>query len=156
MNVLYLILFFFIGGIATARRAAEYGANVAIIEKKRLGGTCVNVGCVPKKVMWNAATLSEHLHDYPQYGFSVSKDDVNFNWNTIKKHRDEYVKRLNGIYKTNLDKSKVTLIEGDASFITHNKIKAGETIVEAKNTLITTGGYPRIPNIPGAELGITR
>lgn len=94
------------GGIATARRAASYGAKVGIIEGARYGGTCVNVGCVPKKVMWNAATLKEALHDASGYGFSV---DVNgFAWGALKKKRDAYIERLNGCVRL-ADASWLTL-----------------------------------------------
>ena len=75
-------------GIATARRAAEYGAHVALLEKGELGGTCVNVGCVPKKVMWNASRLGEILGDAPGYGFNI--DHPTFDWGGLKKRRDAY------------------------------------------------------------------
>ena len=88
------------GGIAAARRAAEHGARTALIEAHRLGGTCVNVGCVPKKVMWNTAHVAEVIRQAPDYGFSVAND--NFDWPTIKEARDGYVHRLNGIYKLSL------------------------------------------------------
>src|SRR3954471_23412156 len=93
------------GGIATARRAAEYGARVALVEAGRLGGTCVNVGCVPKKIMWNAAELVGSLADAQGYGFNVSVGG--HDWAALKAGRDAYVARLNGIYETNLAKSKV-------------------------------------------------
>ena len=99
-------------GIASARRAAMYGAKVAVIEQARLGGTCVNVGCVPKKVMWNtgllfllmSASIAEALRDAPSYGFDFKNLTPEFNWNLIKKKRDAYIVRLNGIYGNNLGK----------------------------------------------------
>ena len=150
------MIFSFLGGIATARKAAEFGANVAVIEKKHLGGTCVNVGCVPKKVMWNTANLADHLHDYQDYGFSLKPEDVSFSFTDIKHKRDDYVKRLNVIYRRNLDNSKVTLIEGDASFVGENLVKVGGDIIKGNKTVITVGGQPAIPDIPGVEYGITR
>jgi len=140
------------GGIATSRRAAEYGAKVAVIEHGRLGGTCVNVGCVPKKVMWYTATMAEQLHDAKDYGFTTG--DVSFDWNTIKQKRDAYITRLNGIYDNNLKNSGVTLFRGAAKYIGNNKIQVGDDIVIGERTLIASGGRPSIPNIEGAELGI--
>src|SRR5690606_12408126 len=88
------------GGLATAQRAAEYGAKVALFEPARLGGTCVNVGCVPKKVMWNAAELAQSIAYAPEYGFDVRI--AGHDWAALKAGRDAYVERLNGIYRRNL------------------------------------------------------
>src|SRR5690348_16016910 len=98
------------GGIAMARRAAEFGARVALVEGGRLGGTCVNVGCVPKKLMWNAAELAGALEDAGGYGFDVTIEG--HDWLGLKTQRDAYVARLNGIYETNLRKSGVELVRG--------------------------------------------
>ncbi|XP_026518554.1 glutathione reductase, mitochondrial-like, partial [Terrapene carolina triunguis] len=98
----YLVLGGGSGGLASARRAAELGARVAVVEHQRLGGTCVNVGCVPKKVMWNTAVHFEFIHDHADYGFETP--NVKFNWRVIKEKRDAYVSRLNGIYQNNLNK----------------------------------------------------
>lgn len=148
------------GGIASARRAASYGANVAVVEMGRLGGTCVNVGCVPKKVMFNAATIAEMLHDMHHYGFE--SDEVQFDWGYIQRSRDAYIARLNKIYDTNLSNSGVTKLIGRASL---SKDANGnvEVIVSpsddsdpsndssqqtyrAKHVLIATGGAPTIPS----------
>ena len=88
------------GGLAGAQRAAEYGARVALIESGRLGGTCVNVGCVPKKIMWNAAEVGGALHDAADYGFSAP--EPGHDWAALKNRRDAYVHRLNGVYAMNL------------------------------------------------------
>ncbi|XP_064394075.1 glutathione reductase, mitochondrial-like [Halichondria panicea] len=142
------------GGLGCARRASQLGAKVAIVEHGRLGGTCVNVGCVPKKVMWYTAQHSEFLHDHADYGFTVS--DWKFNWPTIKKSRDEYVKRLNGIYFNNLEKDNVEYISGHAQFTGPSEVKVGDRTLTAKHILIATGTKPMIPpNTPGSELGIT-
>src|SRR3982751_4675940 len=92
------------GGLAGARRAAEHGAKALVIEAGRLGGTCVNVGCVPKKVMWNAGQLGHALYDAREYGFDVTvpRPDAWHDWPTLKTKRDAYVARLNGIYEKNL------------------------------------------------------
>ncbi|CAG8647508.1 1673_t:CDS:10, partial [Ambispora gerdemannii] len=149
------------GGLAAARRAGSYGARVAIIESSgRLGGTCVNVGCVPKKVMFNTASVAEALHDAREYGFDLGTDEKpKFDWNFLKQKRDAYIKRLNGIYVNNLAKDNIEYIEGKASFASENKLRVeynGQVEeIEAEKILIATGGHPHIPhNIPGAELGI--
>ncbi len=141
------------GGIAHARRAAEYGAKVAVIEYGRLGGTCVNVGCVPKKVMWYTAAHRHHMEHAADYGFDVSVDG--HDWATLKERRDEYVKRLNGIYERNLAGSGVTYITGAASFADPHTVAVGDDRYTAERFVIATGGRPSVPDIPGAELGIT-
>ncbi len=145
------------GGIATARRAASYGARVAIIESGRLGGTCVNVGCVPKKVMWNAATLAHGLEMAADYGFDITRHG--YDWPMMKKKRDAYIVRLNGIYQRNLDLDEIEIFQGHGRFVDAHSIEvvsdSEKTIIKAKHILIATGGRPTVPDIPGAEYGIT-
>ena len=141
------------GGIAAARRASEYGAKCAIIESGRLGGTCVNVGCVPKKVMWTTSRIAETLGDAADYGFTIQNNG--FDWSTVKHARDAYVKRLNKIYADNLQNADITHISGTASFTSPHSVQVNSEIYEATNILIATGGYPILPNIRGAELAIT-
>ncbi|HEX8758174.1 MAG TPA: glutathione-disulfide reductase [Steroidobacteraceae bacterium] len=141
------------GGLAAAQRAAEYGARVALVESHRLGGTCVNVGCVPKKVMWNAAGLAEGLRDAPDYGFALSAGA--HDWALLKEKRDAYVLRLNGIYEGNLAKRGVTLIRGRGHFVDRRSVAAAGAVFSAPHIIIATGGHPLLPPIPGAELGIT-
>ncbi|XP_076096848.1 glutathione reductase, mitochondrial-like isoform X1 [Mytilus galloprovincialis] len=142
------------GGLACARRAAEFGVKAAIVEEARWGGTCVNVGCVPKKVMFNTAMHAEFIHDHKDYGFDV--DYKGFNWAKIKGTRDAYIKRLNGIYESNLEKSKVDKIEGHAILTEDRCVQVGGQKYSAEHILIATGGKPIVPtNIPGAEHGIT-
>lgn len=141
------------GGLATARRAAEFGVKAAVVEEARWGGTCVNVGCVPKKVMFNTAMHAEMIHDHKDYGFDLELKK--FDWSRIKKSRDEYIKRLNGIYETNLEKAKVEKLVGHARFTTDKQVEVNGQKYEAKHILIATGGRPIIPDIPGAEYGIT-
>ena len=141
------------GGIAAARRATEYGARVMLIENGRLGGTCVNVGCVPKKVMWNTSAVREMIDISGDYGYQTRIDD--FSWNSLKQRRDAYVERLNGIYRQNLDKSQVTTIKGWASFVDARTIEVDQQQYSAPHILVATGGSPTVPGIPGHELGIT-
>jgi len=151
----YLVLGGGSGGIASARRAAEFGVSVGIIEKAAIGGTCVNVGCVPKKVMFEAATMSEVLHDMKDYGFDVSLNKP-FDWPTLKEKRDAYIKRLNGIYERNVGNSKVDYIEGKAKFVSENQVQVdGGDIYSADKILVAVGGHPVMPEVPGAEHGIS-
>ncbi len=141
------------GGLAAARRASEYGAKCAVIESGRVGGTCVNVGCVPKKVMWTTSRIAEVLHDAPDYGFSI--DSQGFDWSKIKRSRDAYIARLNDIYLNNLRKADVGFIAGRASFASDSKVQVGNNVYQAPHFLIATGGEPIVPPVEGAELGIT-
>ena len=141
------------GGVATARRAAEYGAKVALAESGRLGGTCVNVGCVPKKIMWNAAELGAAQHDAAGYGFSLALHG--HDWPALRHRRDAYVTHLNGLYAAHLARANIELVHGRAEFTgAHTVSVAGRTLT-AEHIVIATGGHPRLPQIPGAELGIT-
>uniref|UniRef100_A0A2I3N3R7 Glutathione reductase, mitochondrial n=1 Tax=Papio anubis TaxID=9555 RepID=A0A2I3N3R7_PAPAN len=154
----YLVIGGGSGGLASARRAAELGARAAVVESHKLGGTCVNVGCVPKKVMWNTAVHSEFMHDHADYGFPSCEGK--FNWRVIKEKRDAYVSRLNTIYQNNLTKSHIEIIRGHAAFTSDPKptIEVGGKKYTAPHILIATGGVPSIPHesqIPGASLGIT-
>jgi glutathione reductase (NADPH) len=141
------------GGLAHAQRAAEYGANAAVVEHGPLGGTCVNVGCVPKKVMWYAAHYAHQLQHAKDYGYDVSVDA--HDWNALKASRDAYVARLNDIYNKNLDNRGVTLLEGHGRFIDAHTVDVGGKTYTAERIVIATGGQPIVPDIPGAELGIT-
>jgi glutathione reductase (NADPH) len=141
------------GGLAHAQRASEYGVSAAVVEHGPLGGTCVNVGCVPKKVMWYAAHYAHQLHHAVNYGYDVSVDG--HDWNALKTRRDAYVARLNDIYDNNLDKRGVTLVEGHARFIDANTVDVDGKAYVAEHIVVATGGQPIVPDIPGAELGIT-
>ena len=149
----YLVIGAGSGGIASARRAAQYGARVAVIEQGRLGGTCVNVGCVPKKVMWNASQIAETLTAAAGYGFEITPPP--FDWGHLVAARERYIRRLNGIYGENLTGSGVTLIEGTARFVGADRVVVNGKTVGAECILIATGGRPDIPDLPGAELGLT-
>lgn len=141
------------GGIATARRAASLGARAVVIEHARLGGTCVNVGCVPKKVMWNAASIVEGLRDSAGYG--VQLNGWRLNWAELVERREAYIRRLNGIYGRNLDKDGAELIRASARLVDAETVEVDDgRRLKAAHILIATGGHPRIPDVPGAELGI--
>jgi glutathione reductase (NADPH) len=141
------------GGLACAQRAAEYGAKAAVIEPHRLGGTCVNVGCVPKKVMWNAASVALSLADAEDYGFQVKVGDND--WPALKRKRDAYVLRLNGIYERNLETKGVAYIRGAARFLDKNTVEVNGVSLRARHIVIATGGEATVPKLPGAEHGIT-
>src|SRR5215207_1317601 len=141
------------GGLACAQRAAEHGARVILMESGRLGGTCVNVGCVPKKIMWNTGHLAENIRDAPEYGFQLG--EMTHDWGLLKRKRDAYIVRLNGIYERNLENRKVELLRAPASFNGPHRLEAGGRSVQAAHIVIATGGRPLLPAIPGCELGIT-
>jgi glutathione reductase (NADPH) len=146
------------GGLACAQRAAEYGAKSAVIESGRLGGTCVNVGCVPKKVMWNAASIALALADARDYGFGTAANEGRAgrsDWALLKEKRDAYVARLNGIYARNLEAKGVEYIKGHACFVDPHTLEVGGKRYSAPHIVIATGGQPFMPRVPGAELGIT-
>lgn len=141
------------GGIATANRASHYGAKCAVIEGGRLGGTCVNVGCVPKKIMWNAASVNHALHQAAEYGFSLKQHE--FHWAVLKQARDAYIQRLNQRYGTGLTDNKVEVVHGYARFVDVHTVEVNDERITADHIVIATGGRPITPQIPGAELGIT-
>ncbi len=140
------------GGLAHAQRAAEYGARAAVIEYGPLGGTCVNVGCVPKKVMWYASEMQHHLDHAADYGFDI--DVRGHDWASLKARRDAYVTRLNGIYENNLDRRGVDFIQGTAHFVDPHTLAVGDEHYRAERIAIATGGRPMVPDIPGAGYGI--
>ncbi|GBM06547.1 Glutathione reductase, mitochondrial [Araneus ventricosus] len=141
------------GGIACARKAAELGAKVALVESGVIGGTCVNVGCVPKKISFNCAYQAECLKHMSDYGFSVELKSVDFR--TFKLKRDAYIQKLNDIYISNLKKSGVELINGYGKFVSSTAVEVNGKEYSADHVVIATGGCPLTPDIPGADLGIT-
>ena len=131
----YLVLGGGSGGIASARRAAEFGVSVGLIEKNALGGTCVNVGCVPKKIMFQAASHMEEFQDQRDYGLKIVNNDA-FDWKDVKMRRDAYIQRLNEIYFNNLKKSNVELIRGQGAFVDKDKIAVGKNFFYVKLSFI--------------------
>lgn len=141
------------GGIASAVRAAKRGANVAVVEQQYLGGTCVNVGCVPKKVMFNASMIAEFMHKSTDYGFSPV--DINLDWQTLVKKRETYIERLREIYTARLNQLNITHIHGLGRFISRNTIQVGDKSLTASHIIIATGSSPVMPSdLPGSELAI--
>jgi glutathione reductase (NADPH) len=141
------------GGLAHAQRAAEYGVKAAVVEYAPLGGTCVNVGCVPKKIMWYTAQHAHNMHLATDFGFDVTV--AGHRWGQLKASRDAYIARLNDIYEHNLDRRDVQLIRGMAHFADANTVSVDGRQYGADRIVIATGGYPIVPGIHGAELGIT-
>lgn len=140
------------GGMATARRAAAHGKRVVLVERGRLGGTCVNIGCVPKKVMWHAADFAEAAAHARDYGFD-GLDDVRHDWARLVDNRETYIQRLNGIYARNLDKDDVSFVAGDARFVDTHTVEVDGRQLSADHVVIATGGKATWPKIPGAALG---
>ena len=141
------------GGLAAARRAASHGAKVALIEGAELGGTCVNRGCVPKKMFWNAAQIAEAAHDAESYGFSAMTPK--FDWARFRDAREASLRRLNAIYERNLSVDGVTWVKGWGQLIGNHQIKVSDRIYAANHIIVAPGGKPRFPQIPGADLGIS-
>ncbi|CAM9390403.1 unnamed protein product [Ascophyllum nodosum] len=148
----YLVIGGGSGGVASARRAATYNAKVAIIEASAMGGTCVNVGCVPKKVMWNSAHVMEVVNEAKHFGVEVSGGK--FDWPALKEARDSYITRLNGIYERNLLKSDVKIIQGYGSFVGPKTVRVDGAEYTADHILVAVGGRPTMPPMEGGELCI--
>jgi len=141
------------GGVAISNRAASYGAKCALVEAGRIGGTCVNVGCVPKKVMWNGANLAHALDEAPDYGFSVPAHT--FDWSILKRQRDQHVLDLKGAHERTLTKNGVAIVRGWARFVGPKTVKVGADTFTAEHVVIAVGGRPLVPDLPGAAFGIT-
>ena len=142
------------GGIATMNRAGEHGAKAAVIEEKKLGGTCVNVGCVPKKIMWYGAQIAEAIQHYgPDYGFT--SENQHFDFATLRKNREAYIDRARSSYDGSFKRNGVELIEGRAHFVDKHTVEVNGELIRAKHIVIATGAHAAIPQIPGAEYGET-
>ena len=142
------------GGIASANRAAMHGAKVILFEGKEVGGTCVNVGCVPKKVMWYGAQVAETLHRYAgEYGFDVTINK--FDFATLKADRQAYIDRIHGSYERGFDNNGVERVYEYARFVDPHTVEVAGERYTAPHILIATGGHALYPNIPGSEYGIT-
>ncbi|MGD8408163.1 MAG: glutathione-disulfide reductase [Thiohalophilus sp.] len=141
------------GGLSAAERAAEYGKKTAVIEFNKLGGTCVNVGCVPKKVMWFAAGIAECLRDSQGYGFDV--DLKSFDWGRLVDSRESYIKGITDWYGNYLKDSNIDHIQGTGRFVDAHTLEVDGQQYTADHIVISPGGYPVVPDVPGAEHGIT-
>ena len=141
------------GGVRAARIAANLGAKVALCEDKRLGGTCVNLGCVPKKLLMYGSQYSQHVEDASGYGWDISS--ATLNWSRLLENKDREISRLNGVYERLLNKSGVRLFPCRGTLLGPNQVRIGEETFSSKYIVLATGGRPFIPDIPGSELGIT-
>jgi glutathione reductase (NADPH) len=141
------------GGIAAAVRAAEHGARCAVVEEHKLGGTCVNVGCVPKKLMWYGASIAHVLEDSRDYGFNFN--GAEFDWSRLKASRDAYVARLNDAYRSRLESNAIAEFCGHGCLVGGRTVEVNGDRLTADHVLIAVGGVPKWPDIPGAEHGIS-
>lgn len=142
------------GGLAMAKRAAELGARVALLEPAALGGTCVHRGCVPKKILWNAAEVAQHLHHATDYGWPVPAAGT-FDWAGLGRKRAAYLERLRGIYAGQLEQRGIVHIPAAGELLGDGRVRAGALVLHAPHIVIATGGIPYRPDVPGAELGLT-
>jgi glutathione reductase (NADPH) len=141
------------GGVRAARFAAGYGARVAVAESRYLGGTCVNVGCVPKKLLVYGAHFAEDFEQASGFGWSLG--EANFDWATLIANKNREIERLNGIYRNLLTNSGVSLFEGHARIIDAHTVEVNGQRHSTERILIATGGWPQIPDIPGREHAIS-
>ncbi|MGE0873675.1 MAG: glutathione-disulfide reductase [Burkholderiales bacterium] len=141
------------GGVRASRMSAAFGARVAIAEERWFGGTCVNVGCIPKKLFSYAAHFAELFHDAAGYGWSVP--EPSFDWPTLVRNKDREIARLNGVYESLLAKAGVTILRGRASLADAHTVELDGKRYTARHILIATGSRTVVPDIPGSDLGIT-
>ena len=141
------------GGVRASRMSASYGAKVAVAESMFLGGTCVNVGCVPKKLFVYGSHFHEEFQDAKNYGWDVPSSS--FDWPTLRDNKTQEINRLNGIYQNLLDNAGVTLYNEHACLLDPHTVQVGSATVTARYILIATGGWPVMPDIPGIEHAIS-
>jgi len=141
------------GGVRACRIAASLGAKVAVAEERYFGGTCVNVGCVPKKLYSYAAHYRDDFED--SRGFGWDFDNLNFDWSTLKANKDNEIKRLNGIYQSMLEASGVDIFEERARISGPNEVQLAGKTISAKHILIAVGGWPWTPEFPGSDLTVS-
>ncbi|ROR34368.1 glutathione-disulfide reductase [Inmirania thermothiophila] len=141
------------GGLSVAERAAAHGARCALVERARLGGTCVNLGCVPKKMMWYAAHVAETLEDARGYGFDVELRG--HDWKALKAARDRHIQGINDWYRNYLADSDITLVEGEARLVDARTVEVDGRRLAAEHIVLAPGGRPAVPAVEGAQLGLT-
>lgn len=142
------------GGVRASRMAAATGARVAVVESRYLGGTCVNVGCVPKKLFVYASEYPHKFKDSVGYGYTVDKMP-SFDWERLRDNKTAEIERLNGIYERMLTGANVTILEGEGRFVDAHRVAVGDKTFTAANILIATGGWPDKPDIQGSEHIVT-
>ncbi len=143
------------GGVRLARMSARRGARVAVVESRYLGGTCVNVGCVPKKLFVYGASVSDELGDAAGYGWKIPMNEVSFDWPKLVANKNTEIERLNGIYQRLLENAGVTIIEGTASLKDANTVIVGNQTYTTRHITVATGSWPVVPDIPGKEYILT-
>ena len=141
------------GGLSVIERAAGYGQRCAVVERGKIGGTCVNVGCVPKKIMWFGANIAHMIDDAANYGFDL--ECRGFDWSSLVARRETYISNINDYYHGYLKELGVDEIEGDARFVDPHTVEVGGRQYSARHIVIATGTKPRVPDTPGAEHAIT-
>lgn len=141
------------GGLAVAEQAAKLGKRVAIVENKRMGGTCVNNGCVPKKIMWYAANLAHAVDDAADFGLQVSRGQTD--WPKLINARQQYISGINQYWDGYVDDLNIDHIQGYGQFLDKQRLKVNGQTYHARHIVIATGGQPVVPNVSGAEKGIT-
>ena len=141
------------GGVRAARVAASLGARVALAEENRLGGTCVNVGCIPKKLFSYAAHYAQDFHDAAGYGWEIPSAPQ-LNWDSLRDGKDTEIARLNNIYRALLENTGVTVYDSRAVVVDQHTVKVEQGSFTAKEILVATGGWPFMPDIPGIELAL--
>ena len=141
------------GGVRASRMAANYGARVGICEMSRVGGTCVIRGCIPKKLLVNAAHFGEDFEDAGRFGWAARRP--HFSWSELIANKDEEIDRLNGVYIRLLRDSGVDLYQDKAAMVDAHTVRLGEETVRAETILVATGGWPTLPEIPGIQHAIT-
>lgn len=141
------------GGVRASRVSASYGANVAVAEERYFGGTCVNVGCIPKKLFSYAAHYREDFHDAAGFGWNAPQPS--FHWPTLVANKDKEISRLNGIYERILENAGVTILKDRATILDPHHIECGGKTYSARHILVATGSWPITPEFPGRELAIT-
>lgn len=138
------------GGVRAARMSASLGAKVAIVEERFFGGTCVNVGCVPKKLFSFGSDFPGNFKLAEDYGYNV--ENWSFDWDTLRENKHKEIARLNGIYQRILDNAGVEIFEGHGTVCEDGKVRVGEQVLQAKKILIAVGGKPFVPDFPGSDL----
>ena len=141
------------GGLSVVERAASYGQRCAVVERGKMGGTCVNVGCVPKKIMWFGANLAEMIEEAGAYGYDLTRSG--FDWSKLVAKREKYIAGINTWYHGYLKELGIDEIEGEASFVDANTIAVNGKHYTARDIVIATGTEPSLPDIPGVEHAIT-